>query len=591
MYRTPKTQAIGCGGKRRGSVLIVVLVLVMMLTLAVYGFTERMLIENQAAVAHGRAAQAMSCAASGIEFAASTVSLRAADPANSISLYHRPDLFAGVILYESASPSAVGRFSLVAPLAGDPTASLVRFGLSDESGKLNINSITATDLDEIEQATMLMGLPGMTEELTDAILDYLDDDQTPRPLGAESDYYQGLAMPYFAKNGPLESVNELLMVRGVTPELLFGEDANRNGLLDPAENDGANSPPLDNADGMLQMGWNQFLTVYSRESNSRADGTPKILINQKQLTDLYDAIVTETGDKEIAKFIAAYRMYGPKDGEEESGEGEAGRGDGEREGDGEGETGSDRSEASDGRDDEEVGNSDEESRSESDERERGGGEDRESGESAEAGSEESEDAMRDGLDLSRGGQHEIKSLYDLIDREVEIEADEEAGTEAKTLTSPWTSAGILTDYPMLLDLFALSEKPSIVGRVNVNEARYEVLMGLPGMTEQIADNIVGARGSVSGGAVAADPSRQTTAWLVAQNFVVLETMRKLDPFLTGRGDVFRVQSVGFFDGGGPRARVEAIIDGTAIPAKIVMYRDLTALHRGYTPIQLLGNGG
>ena len=62
---------------RRGSVLVIVLVVILLLTYGVYGFTERMLVEAQAADAHGRAVQAMSYAESGVQLAASAVSLRA----------------------------------------------------------------------------------------------------------------------------------------------------------------------------------------------------------------------------------------------------------------------------------------------------------------------------------------------------------------------------------------------------------------------------------------------------------------------------------------------------------------------------------
>ncbi|HEX6985708.1 MAG TPA: hypothetical protein VF170_10035, partial [Planctomycetaceae bacterium] len=286
------------------------------------GFTERMIAEAEAAEAHGRAVQAASFAASGVELAASAVTARAADPENPVSLYHRPDVFAGVILRQSPTPSSVGRFSLVAPVEGDTTYRQLRFGLQDESGKLNLNAIPAMELEEIDEHYLLMSLPGMTDDIADAILDYIDEDDEVRPLGAESEYYEGLTPPYFAKNGPLESVEELLLVRGVTPQLLYGEDANRNGLLDPSEDDGPASPPLDDADGVLLPGWHAFLTIHSRESNLRPDGSKKIHINQGVLTELYDAIVEELDDEEAARFIVNYRMYGPNDGEYESDEGQ-----------------------------------------------------------------------------------------------------------------------------------------------------------------------------------------------------------------------------------------------------------------------------
>ena len=45
---------------------------------------------------------------------------------------------------------------------------------------------------------------------------------TPRPAGAESDYYQGLNPPYYAKNAPIDDIQELLLIKGVTPEMFDG---------------------------------------------------------------------------------------------------------------------------------------------------------------------------------------------------------------------------------------------------------------------------------------------------------------------------------------------------------------------------------
>src|SRR5438876_360021 len=80
---------------------------------------------------------------------------------------------------------------------------------------------------------------------------------------AQSDYYSALSPSYLAKNGPLDTLEELLLVRGVTAQLLLGNDRNRNGQFDPDENDGS---------GALNPGWASYLTVYSREWNLDSTG-------------------------------------------------------------------------------------------------------------------------------------------------------------------------------------------------------------------------------------------------------------------------------------------------------------------------------
>ena len=133
------------------------------------------------------------------------------------------------------------------------------FALTDECAKLNLNSATAE---------MLEFLPGMTPELAAAIVDWRDSDSDVTVNGAEDETYQRLNPAYRCKNAAFDSLDELRLVRGMYPEILYGEDANLNGVLDPNENDGDLSPPLDNRDGHLDPGILEYLTVWSGESTS-----------------------------------------------------------------------------------------------------------------------------------------------------------------------------------------------------------------------------------------------------------------------------------------------------------------------------------
>jgi hypothetical protein len=63
-------------------------------------------------------------------------------------------------------------------------------------------------------------------------------------------------------------------------------------------------------------------------------------------------------------------------------------------------------------------------------------------------------------------------------------------------------------------------------------------------------------------------------------------MKQIDKYITARGDVYRVQSVGYFDAGGPATRIEAVFDATALPPKVLFFRDLTELWAGYSRAQL-----
>ena len=175
------------------------------------------------------------------------------------------------------------------------------FGLVDEASKLNLSTATAE---------MLEMLPGMTAELAAAIVDWRDTDSDPSPNGAESDVYGRLRPAYRCKNGPFESLGELRLVNGMTLELLFGEDLNLNGILDANENDGDASLPYDNRDGRLDPGLFEYVTIWSREPNTRSDGSPKININTAGREELLSLLQQNLGAARADEIIMALRTGG-----------------------------------------------------------------------------------------------------------------------------------------------------------------------------------------------------------------------------------------------------------------------------------------
>jgi general secretion pathway protein K len=94
-------------------------------------------------------------------------------------------------------------------------APTLRYGLVDENRKININTATPQTLSRLLQSLALD--TEQAEELANCIVDWRDGDsgyQHPR-YGAEDTDYDDLAKPYAAKDSPYESVNELLLVKGM----------------------------------------------------------------------------------------------------------------------------------------------------------------------------------------------------------------------------------------------------------------------------------------------------------------------------------------------------------------------------------------
>jgi type II secretory pathway component PulK len=95
--------------------------------------------------------------------------------------------------------------------------------ITDEDGKLPVNQATE---DQWQRLFHLLGVEQSDADvIADSILDWIDGNDLHRLNGAESDYYESLSPPYRAKNGPLDRIEELLLVRGVTPEIFRGQAA------------------------------------------------------------------------------------------------------------------------------------------------------------------------------------------------------------------------------------------------------------------------------------------------------------------------------------------------------------------------------
>jgi general secretion pathway protein K len=92
--------------------------------------------------------------------------------------------------------------------------------ITDLERKFNINIANETIL---QQALLVMGVDaGEYPPIVGSILDWIDPDDNTHVEGAESDYYKTLTPPYMAKNGPIDDLSELLLVKGITAELYWG---------------------------------------------------------------------------------------------------------------------------------------------------------------------------------------------------------------------------------------------------------------------------------------------------------------------------------------------------------------------------------
>lgn len=535
---------------RQGSALVLTLVVVAMLTLGAAAFFERMFAEHQAERAYGRQMQANNMAESGVEYCKALMMEDPETITQSGGLYGNANLFQGVLVNDDSMASARGRFTVVAPdLTTEGYYGGMRYGLENESARLNLNTILFADqTEEGASRKLLMALPGMTESIADAILDWLDSDNDSRQLGAERDYYASLSHAYAPRNGPLGSIEELLLVRDVTPALLFGADLNRNGAIDGNEQNLVQIDNVDNSQGELNRGWAAYLTLDSAEANLTPDGKPKIDVNMDNLEDLHKQL-SEVLSADEANFIVAYRQGGAYTEKDDGKPISSVKVDLKQRGNVRLNTILDL-----------IGVKTRIAKS-------AGG----SSQSGQGQTGQGSGATQNGLGSTQGTQSATGG-------------GSGGGNNSRVVIAPAfpNERGAMQTYlPKLMAYVAVNSQPSIPGRLNINQAPRALIAGIPNLPPAALEQIISNRDVTMG---QQRPDQKYETWLLQDGIVELAEMKKLMSLVTSGGNVYRAQIVGFFDENGPADRLEVVIDATQPTAPVVRRKwSLRSMGTGYTP--------
>ena len=203
---------------QRGAALILVLLLISILVVLVVETMRAMQVEGAGARHFQNSLQAEGVAKSGLNLAKA---LLAKDLAEN-EMDHLGEPWAQMVESDEL-PVAL------------PEGGTLEGKVEDEAGKFPINFLLNEEgkLQDIYQQVltrMLTNNPFKLEQeeaqgMVNAISDWLDEDDEPAgELGAENDYYQNLEYPYECKNGPLTTLAELRLVRGMTEELYLGTE-------------------------------------------------------------------------------------------------------------------------------------------------------------------------------------------------------------------------------------------------------------------------------------------------------------------------------------------------------------------------------
>ena len=196
-----------------GIALIMVMCAIVVLSALAAAFAYSMKVEARLAQNANSEQQMLWLGRSGVELARYVLSQHpAGEPFDSLN-----QKWAGGSGSLAESNSVLSSLSLDNYPVGDGTISIK---IIDLERKVNINTASATT---IQQALTLMEVDANEiSVVSDSILDWIGPAGPPRVAGAESDYYQGLNPPYYAKNAPIDDLAELQYIKGVTFEIYSG---------------------------------------------------------------------------------------------------------------------------------------------------------------------------------------------------------------------------------------------------------------------------------------------------------------------------------------------------------------------------------
>jgi competence ComEA-like helix-hairpin-helix protein len=284
---------------RQGSILVGVLWCMVLLSVMVIGVLHTARMDLQVVKNYGDRIQAHYLALAGVERAKAlifqdVITRQGTAKNHSGSLYNDAKDFKNVSLGR-------GKFQVFHRASQEEGGAII-YGISDEESRLNVNTA---------QPNQLTNLAGMTTDILNDIVGWRTP-ATPAQQGAgqqqgggaNSDYYMSLKPPYLPRNGPFQTVRELLMVRGVNSGLLFGNDQNQNGFLDSDEDSATSDLPGAKRPLPPSPGWAALLTVTDTDKDVDASGKDRINPQTADETAL-TGIPGITQD--IARAIVSYR--------------------------------------------------------------------------------------------------------------------------------------------------------------------------------------------------------------------------------------------------------------------------------------------
>ena len=192
-----------------GIALIIVMISITVLSILAAGFAYSMKVETKLAMNANSETELTWLGLSGVELARYVLAQSLKCPYDSLN-----QKWAGGPGSDCETNGSLGGITLENHELGNGKFSVK---ITDLERKVNING---ADEAMLEQGLRLVGVDaGDFSAIGGSILDWIDADNNIHIGGTESDYYQSLEPPYYAKNKPIDDLSKLLLIRGITPDI------------------------------------------------------------------------------------------------------------------------------------------------------------------------------------------------------------------------------------------------------------------------------------------------------------------------------------------------------------------------------------
>lgn len=275
-----RTLPRGVSSDESGGVALILVIWVMVILIAIVGeFSYSMRTEINITRNFKEEEEAYQLALAGIQYAkAEILSARETD-----IVYQNED---GVLIFGEGEEKDESENAFEPTRKNNLGKGNFAYTITDEDGKLNINTALA---EQLRQVFLDSGVDILeVDAIVDSIIDWRDTNDLHMLNGAEDDYYQSLDHPYSCKDGPFDSLEELLLVKGMSPEIFYGSRREDDETIEEDEK--------------VYEGVAKYLTVYGSRININT--APEVVLETVLGTDTATTIISQ---REAAPLTRAIR--------------------------------------------------------------------------------------------------------------------------------------------------------------------------------------------------------------------------------------------------------------------------------------------